>query len=279
MDVAEALTSASRSLDAAGVADPRREAASLLAYVLDRDRVFLIAHPEYVLNESERERFDSVVSRRSAREPFQYIVGYQEFYGLNFATRTGVLIPRPETEILVEAAISNLANCGRPMVFEVGVGSGCISISVLKNVANAVAIATDISNDALRLASVNAENHHVDDRLELRHGDLFAGWSGAVDLIVSNPPYIPHGDSQTIQPEVRCEPSEALYAGAKGLDVIQRLVSGAPRLLKPGGSILIEIGQNQSSLVNILFDHALWLAPTFAKDLEGIDRVACAKLR
>jgi release factor glutamine methyltransferase len=279
MNIAEALKSASRSLEAAGIGDPRREAASLLTFVLGRDSAFLIAHPEYVLTVTEHERFDAVVRRRAKREPFQYIVGRQEFYGLDFQIEIGVLIPRPETEVLVEAAIDLLAGRVATRIFEVGVGSGCISIAILKNVAGAKAIATDISDAALRLASINAERHQVTDRLELRRGDIFVDKAELVDLIVSNPPYVPDGETATVQPEILWEPHSALFAGTDGLGVVRRLITEAPRLLKPGGTILIEIGHSQSPIVSNLFDQSLWKPATFLQDLQGIDRVACAELR
>jgi len=274
MNVAAALVAASTRLDAAGVSDPRREAASLLALALDRPNTFLIAHPEYELTADESVLFDNDVARREKREPFQYIAGRQEFYGLEFEVTPDVLIPRPETEILVEAAIDALRNLNSPTFCEIGVGSGCISVSILHNVPNATAVATDISDKALAVAKRNAERHGVADRLIMKQGDLFDGVDQKFDMIVSNPPYIPDADLTDMQPEVRdFEPHNALFAGCDGLDIVSRILDGAPEHLNFGGLLLMEIGIGQAEALRRHFDPSRWNEPMFRPDLQGIRRI------
>jgi release factor glutamine methyltransferase len=279
MNIADALRVAAGTLKAAGVAESAREARSLLSYVLQRDASYLIAHPEANLAANEKLLFESCVRRRAKREPFQYITGRQEFYGLDFIVTPDVLIPRPETEILVEAAIETLAALDSPEIFEIGVGSGCISISILRNVENARGTGVDVSEAALAVAQRNSEMHGVASRLEMKTGDLFEGIDGCFDLISSNPPYVPDAEIATLQPEVRdFEPLTALSGGEFGLDIVERIVSEAPRFLKSGGVLLLEIGFAQSDMVADLFDPSSWHPPTFLSDLQGISRIVKARV-
>lgn len=278
MKVVGALRDASERLAQAGVAEPRREAASLLAFVLKRDAVFLIAHPEHALSKDETAEFISALERRIKREPFQYITGWQQFYGFDFVVRPGVLIPRPETEILVAAAIDVLPDGGR--FCEIGVGSGCISVSILKHATWVSAVAVDVSDDALALAAENAARHSVLDRIEIFRSDLFEAVTGIFDLMVSNPPYVPETDRAEMQVEVRdFEPSRALFAGPDGLDVIKRIIFEAPTYLNHGGHFLMEIGFGQAEGVPGLFDPTLWREVVFINDLQSIPRVVKARLR
>jgi release factor glutamine methyltransferase len=278
MNITAALKEGSSALDAAGIPDPRRESASLLAFALEKENAFLFAHPEYDLSEREVDRFRSVVSRRSEREPFQYITGRQEFYGLEFDVRPGVLIPRPETEILVEAAIRAMAELARPKFYEIGVGSGCISISILKNLPAANAEAVDISDACLELAATNAAKHNVSGRIKLRKADLFEGAAGPYDAVISNPPYIPEADRPDLQAEVLSyEPHEALFSGSSGLVAIARIIDGAPGHLSVGGLLLIEIGAGQAAEVLGMLTGGSWSEVAFLKDLQGIDRVLSAR--
>lgn len=280
MTVAEALAQAAARLGGAGVADPRREASSLLAFALGKLPSFLIAHPEYLLTEKESVSFDHAVDRRERREPFQYITGKQEFWGLDFEVAAGVLIPRPETEILVEAAVKHLNTLWSPRFAEAGVGSGCISVSILYSVPNATAVSTDLNPAALDLAARNAARHHVDARITLEQTDLFAGVKGPFDLVVSNPPYIPDADIATLQNEVRdYEPHTALAGGPDGLDIVRRIVNDARHILAPGGVLMMEIGAGQAPDVERIFDPAYWAVPAFLNDLQGIPRMVSARLR
>jgi len=280
MNISAALAAATESLEQTGVAAYRREASSLLEFVLERPASFLIAHPEYELSETEAMAFAVAVERRSTREPFQYIVGRQEFYGLDFVVEPEVLIPRPETEILVEAAIDALSSLDQPQFCEMGVGSGCISISILHHVKAAKAIGVDLSIEALAVAKRNAVTHAVDDRIVLIESDLFAAVSGKFDLIVSNPPYIPSGDIATLQFEVRdYEPLTALSGGPDGLNIVERIIRDAPSHLVENGTLMVEIGIGQSERVSEMLDQDTWHPPQFLPDLQQIPRTLIAKLR
>lgn len=278
MNVTDALTSAAATLDAAGIAESRREASSLLSFVLSRPSSFLFAHPEYELAADERSRFDECVQRRSKREPFQYITGVQEFFGLDFEVASGVLIPRPETEILVETAISKLPSTGSPTFLEIGIGSGCISVSILKSVPNSKAVGVDVSPAAITVARRNAANHGVSDRFTIHEGSLFADIDAMFDLIVSNPPYIPDGDICELQAEVRdFEPRTALAGGANGLDLVEQIIREAPGHLTPGGWLILEIGFGQSGSVRELLHTPIWDGVDVNPDLQGIPRTVVAR--
>lgn len=286
MDISTAISFAAEILKSAGVAEPRREAASLLAFALDKPNTFLIAHPEYELTDEESKRFASFVARREKREPFQYITGRQEFHGLEFEVTPDVLIPRPETEILVEEAIRELNKLNEHNKLnelrfcEIGVGSGCISVSILKNVPTATAVATDISAEAIAVARRNAKKHGVLDRLEFRHGDLFAGVQGKFYMIVANPPYVPEGDLAEMQSEVRdYEPHNALFAGSDGLNVVRRIVDDAPKHLNTSCLMLMEIGFGQAEIVTPRFDSDLWGKVDVLLDLQGIARSISVRKR
>ena len=274
MDISTVLNKAAQKLQQAGVEEPRREAASLLVYVLQKDTAFLIAHPEYDLAANQKLLFESCVRRRAKREPFQYIVGRQEFYGLEFDVTPDVLIPRPETEILVEEAINILSLLENPRFCEVGVGSGCISVAILANVRSATAVSIDISYAASQVARANATKHKVGGSLTLHRGDVFGNIKGPFDLIVSNPPYIPSGDIKSLQAEVRdFEPSVALDGGEDGLYIIKSIIRESPEFLMPQGFLLLEIGFDQAAKVRELFGHRMWETPEFLPDLQGIPRI------
>jgi release factor glutamine methyltransferase len=279
MTVAEALEQAAGSLSTSGIAEPRREAASLLALALDKDRAFLIAHPEYELNTVEQIRFEEYLNRRAAREPLQYIRGTQDFYRLEFDVAPGVLIPRPETEILVENAIGLLKDETGPRLCEVGVGTGCISISVLHEVRQASATGLDISDAALELTRKNALKHGVSERLKLAQSDIFGALAHEkFDLIVSNPPYIPKAEYDLLQPEVRdFEPAAALTDGGTGLSIIEKMVLEAPKYLKPGGFLLMEIGFGQAEKVARMFASPIWQSSEILPDLQSIPRIVKAR--
>ncbi len=277
-NISLAIASAAERLQVAGVAQPRREAASLLVFSIKKEASFLIAHPEYELTAEEALKYESAVERRARREPFQLIVGQQEFYGLDFEVQAGVLIPRPETELLVERAIEILRGLDEPIFLEVGMGTGCISISILNAVAAARATAVDISDRALDLAARNAKRHSVSDRLTLRRSDLFDTVEGKFGMIVSNPPYIPDTDSGHLQPEViDYDPPEALFGGKDGLDIIRRIVWEAPHFLTPNGYLLMELGQGQASNVKEMLRPDQWTGVEFLADLQGIPRTVVAR--
>lgn len=279
--LSEKLDEADAILRDGGIVDPRREAASLLALALKRDKTFLIAHPEYLLGPAEESIVDGFVQRRASHEPFQYISGIQEFYGLEFEVTPDVLIPRPETEMVVARALELIGAHGFTSFCEVGIGSGCIAVSILYHAKSSRALGLDISRAALRIAGRNAEKHNVDERLTLLESDVFGAVSDQkFDLIVSNPPYVPVYDIEGLQAEVRDhEPRNALTDDADGLSIIRRIVDRAPAFLLTNGSLLIEIGFDQAEKVAAMFDPLVWHAPELLPDLQGIPRLVCSRLK
>lgn len=223
-------------------------------------------------------QFESLIIRRASREPFAYIVGHQEFWQLDFVVTPAVLIPRPETEVIIEASLARL-DAGAPLrIADVGTGSGCLAIALARERPAARLIATDISDQALAVARQNAVRHGVDRRIEFRHADLLDGVTGSFDAIVSNPPYVREDDRADIQQEVRFEPARALFAGADGLDVIRRLLPSAAACLAPGGPLMFEIGFGQADPVAELISTTAGLRMCEIKgDLQGIPRVAIAE--
>lgn len=278
MTIAEALTEAAAILSIADVPDARRDADSLLRIAIRRDKAFVIAHPEYTMRQDELERFREFVERRASREPLQYIAGVTEFYGLDFEVTPDVLIPRPETELIVEKGIEFLKSLNDPIFCEIGVGSGCIAVSILANVKNAKAIAGDVSKKALTVAARNAEKHRVADRLELKTSNIFDTIPKIeFDLIVSNPPYVPKKDVETLQAEVGLfEPHIALSDGSDGLSIIRNIVKRSPERLRSGGLLLMEIGFDQAKAVENMFGTDEWQSVKIEEDLQSIPRMVNA---
>jgi release factor glutamine methyltransferase len=278
--ISEHIDLAAEILGSADVAEPRREAESLLAFAIGRDRTFLIAHPEHEPTLPEELRFREFINRRAAREPLQYIIGRQEFYGLEFEVTPAVLIPRPETEVLVEHALRLIKADTIDLFCEIGVGSGCIAVALLANTPGLRAIGVDISDEALEIAGRNAARHNVIARLDLRRSDVFSSLEGErFGMIVSNPPYVPIRDVATLQREVgEYEPLMALTDNNDGLTVIRRIAAEAPLHLRPGGHLLLEIGFGQHLAVGALFDGPMWRGAAMLDDLQGIPRIVAATL-
>lgn len=277
LSIAQATIEAAQILREAGVGEARREATSLLAHVLARDHTFLIAHAGDVLSPFEFMRFRECVGRRARGEPLQYITGHQEFFRLDFEVTPAVLIPRPETELIVEAALALLdETIDAPLICDVGTGSGAIIISILHERKRARGVGLDISFDALWVAARNAARHGVSDRLAFVASDCLAALDSSATrfaMIVSNPPYIPEMDVAGLQREVReHEPRIALTPGPDGLRLIRRLLTQAPRFLSPGGHLLFEIGFNQHRSVQQLINKNVWQLQIIDKDLQGIPR-------
>ena len=287
---AEALAAAARALGAAGVPEARREAGSLLAHATGRDRTYLLTHDDEPLSHEHLSAYREAVRRRAAGEPLQYIRGSQEFYGLDFEVTPDVLIPRPETELLVETALALTRGAAAPRFCDVGTGSGCVAVSLLNERPDARCIAVDISAAALAVARRNAARHGVLGRLELLVSDCFDALAGRppageqvpaepFDLVASNPPYVAEDALAGLQREVRDhEPRVALTPGGDGLAVIRRLVSEAPRFVKPGGHLLMEIGYDQHERVASLLDPGVWTLLDIRPDLQGIPRVVALRL-
>lgn len=233
-----------------GIADnPLLEAQVLAGHVLQKPRTWLIAHPEKVLLPDEESQLNGYLARRVAGEPLPYLLGYWEFFGLDFMVTPDVLIPRPETELLVENALNWLKRNPNSRVVDVGTGSGCIAISIALNAPHAEILAVDISRPVLRIASNNIKRHQVDQRISLVQADLLTSFTGPFDLVCANLPYIPQ--AKLIELEVtKHEPRLALDGGVDGLVLVNRLLSDAPRWMATGGVMLLEIesGQGQSAL-------------------------------
>jgi release factor glutamine methyltransferase len=279
--IKSALTEGAGSLKTAGVDDPRNQANLLLMYVLDRDRTFLLTHHEENLPAKQFEQYLALVTRRAEGYPLQYLTGRQEFFQLEFEVTPDVLIPRPETELIVEVGIEILRDKAAPFFADVGAGSGAIAISLLRELPRARALAVDISPGALAVTKRNAERHAVTDRLQLVESDLFSTIDprAAFDLIVSNPPYVPANDLNGLQREVRHEPPGALDGGPDGLAVIRRLLKDAPDFLTANGYLVFEIGFDQPEAVKELIDHAAWEMIELRKDLQGIPRTVVLQKR
>jgi release factor glutamine methyltransferase len=284
--IARAIVEAAQILRQAGVPEARREAASLLEHVTGHDRTFMITHAESALAVSDVRRLRELVERRAAGEPLQYIRGSQEFYGLDFEVTPDVLIPRPETELLVETALELLGKVEQPVrICDVGTGTGCIPIAILHERPNVWAVALDISLSALRVAARNRERHgNLRERLFLVASDCFSALDvrrARFSMIVSNPPYIAEEALSSLQREVReHEPLLALTPGGDGLGIIRRLIMDAPRFLDANGYLLMEIGFDQHEAVGNLIDPRVWELLDIHKDLQGIPRtVALRKIQ
>ena len=225
------------------------------------------------------ERYDALVARRAAREPSAYITGLKEFWGLALEVSPAVLIPRPETELIVEAAIERFAGRREALaVADAGTGSGCLAVALARELPSASVIATDISQDALDVAQRNAVRHDVAGRIRFVHADLLVGVDGPFDLIVGNPPYVRSGDRPALQPEVRdYEPSVALFGGATGIELVTALVTQAAARLRPGGTLIFEFGLGQDEAVEDLLEKTAGLTLLeLRRDLQGIARTALA---
>ncbi len=281
--IAQAILQGANKLRKAGVPDERREAGSLLMYVLDRDRGYNLTHAEDQLTNEQIEKFSESLDARAQGKPLQYITGRQEFFGLEFEVNSDVLIPRPETELLIEVALALVSANEEPFICDVGTGSGCIVVTLLHKLPSARAVALDISTAALAVAERNANRHGIGDRLSLVTSDCFAGLGPAsgpgFDLIVSNPPYVAEGAIDGLQREVRdFEPRAALIAGEDGLSVIRRLLIESREYLKSGGFLIFEMGFDQHDAVKQLIDQNSWELLEIYDDLQDIPRtVALAK--
>ncbi len=272
-------------LHAAGFAEARREAATLLAHALSCDRAYLFTHDDKTVFPPDAARFRSMIDRRASGEPLQYITGRQEFYGLEFEVGPAVLIPRPETELIVETALELLKDASAPFICDVGTGSGCIPIAILHERVDARSVALDISEAALRVAARNAARHTLDERITFLQSDCFSALDkgelkdARFQMIVSNPPYVVEAEIESLQREVReHEPRVALTPGGDGLSIIQRLVKESPRRLCASGYLLIEIGFNQHEKVARLIDPRTWTLLDIRRDLQGIPRTVVLRL-
>ncbi len=300
--VGRALAAANQRLRGCGADTPRLDAELLLAHVLGKDRVYLYAHADHLLSDEERTRYERLIERRRRREPVAYLVGSRAFYGLDFAVDSRVLIPRPETELLVETAIATADVMsqrvavaaaswrGRPLpsalvgmappleavtMADVGTGSGVIAVSVAVHCPSVLVWASDVSAGALSVAQRNTQTHGVADRVHLMQGFLLRPIPQPVDIITANLPYIPTRDIDRLAPEVAMyEPRQALDGGYYGLQLIGELLNQAPHYLRPGGVVLLEIGSDQGEVVVGLAQRAFPDADVrLVHDFADLDRM------
>jgi release factor glutamine methyltransferase len=276
ISIGDAIQEASGILRETGVPEARREAGSLLSFVLERDRTFLISHSEEHLSPEEFQRYKQVVDRRSLGEPLQYITGLQDFYGREFHVSPAVLIPRPETELLVDSALQLLKK-SNSTICDVGTGSGCIAVTMLCERSDLRGVALDVSETALDIARKNAFRWEVQDRISFSISDCFNDLNSdqnQFDLIVSNPPYVSAAAIPGLQREVKDhEPKIALSPGSDGLSVIRRLIQEAPRFLRNAGYLLLEIGFDQGEAVEQLVSSSAFQLVEIRPDLQGIPRI------
>ncbi|MGC1454363.1 MAG: peptide chain release factor N(5)-glutamine methyltransferase [Nitrospirota bacterium] len=285
MTLAEALKDAAAALSTAGIANARLDAEVLLSHIMRKNRVWLITHGDNVLDDNDQRDFDRAVRRRTGREPLQHIIGNQEFWGLEFKVTPDVLIPRPETEFIIEAALTIAEDRNRQVrIIDLCTGSGCIAVSLAKELSASRLIATDASMRALAVARENARDHGVADRIRFLEGDLFAPLEeldirAGIDIIVSNPPYVKSGDLPTLQPEVRdYEPEMALIAGPGGTEIAATIITIAPEYLKKNGALIMEMGLGQAkTLIRMIEATGAYGKPEILKDLAGIERVLVAR--
>ncbi len=278
--IAETLKHASATLRANDIANDVLDAQTLLAHALDVDRTHLIVNYRQPLTDEQQTNYQSLIARRAAGEPLQYIVGQQEFFGLPFRVTPAVLIPRPETELLVEETIRLAQTLNHaPIIVDVGTGSGCIAISLARELEDAQLYATDISADALAVARQNAATNGVAERIQFIQCDLLAGLPDELqaDFIVSNPPYIAAYELAGLQREVReWEPHSALTDNADGLSFYRRLLVETPQHLKAEGYLLCELGYQQAEAVIVMVKEG-WLNSYLLNDLQGIPRTLVAQ--
>ncbi len=307
MQLKNALNSAIDRLTSARVPSPRMNAELLIMFTLVCDRAYLYAHPERELTSDEIRRYDEALSRRATGVPAQYITGHQEFWGLDLIVSPAVLIPRPETEHVVEAVLDLVSGdvsrqsqkqsqrqsqnqeprtgVSAPhglwlphtlRIVDVGTGSGAIALALARELPTAEIHATDISADALEVALANAARHQLGSRIEFHQTDLLGGLPGEFDFVISNPPYVGESEEETVQLEVRkFEPRNAVFAGPTGLEVIERLIPQAHAALEPGGRLVFEISGTIAARVRGLLSD--WDELAIRNDLQGIARVAMAK--
>ena len=276
--IAAIVSHAAAALEAAGLQqiDARQDAAVLARHALGWTLEHWLGHQRDAAPDRFEATFATLIARRASREPVAYITGEREFYWRAFAVSPAVLIPRPETELIIDAAIRASGACRFPDIVDVGTGSGCIAVTIAAEMPHATVMATDISAAALSIASANAARHGVADRIEFRRGAFFAGLTAPVDIVLSNPPYVPTRDRVTMAPEVEAsEPAEALFAGSDGLDCIRPLLSLTPDWLRPNGTLIFEFGFGQMLHIKRLIEcqPALRLQE-WLPDLQGIPRVA-----
>ena len=280
MTVREAISQATTRLSVSEHlrSDAQRDATLLLLHATGISRAQLLANPDRLLAPDEQNCYDQYIARRLTNEPVQYIIGQQEFYGLALRVTPAVLIPRPETEHLVESVLATLNHAGRIEIADIGTGSGAIAIALAHHLPQARLIATDISPAALELATWNAAHHNLSTRIRFVESDLFTALvgEGPFDAVVSNPPYVAFSEGKYMHPQVReFEPATALFTTGNGMDVYRRLIPQAQATLKADGLLALEIGHGQREELAELLSG--WTEVRFVEDLQQIPRVVLAR--
>ncbi|MCS7336774.1 MAG: peptide chain release factor N(5)-glutamine methyltransferase [Verrucomicrobiae bacterium] len=282
MTVLEVIQKSTEFLAKKGIESPRLQAELLLAHLLKMPRMHLYLNFDRRLSDAELSALREMVKRRAQREPLQYITGSANFCGLELVVNRHVLIPRPETELLAQKGWEFLLNCGveQPKALDFGTGSGCIAIALAVHCQRAEVWAIDCSEAALGVAKLNAERHGVLDRIRFVASDGFDALPAELrlDLIISNPPYIPSSQIERLQPEVRdYEPRQALDGGHDGLDYFRKLAAGAAPLLKPGGVLMVELGDGAADATRAVFEQRGWIVAGIECDYNGKARILIAR--
>lgn len=282
--VGKLLVNAQQILEGAGIANAAQEVRWLLAYALEMKHHELASRTEQSVTTEQLARVMSVVRRRELREPLQYILGSQEFCGLDFSVTSAVLIPRPETELLIQESLREGRFVEGAVLVDVGTGSGCVAVTLATILDGMRIFALDCSHAALKVAKGNADRHGVGDKIIWLEGDLLSPLKecvgvGTVDAIISNPPYIAEADWAGLQPEVRdYEPRGALLAGPQGIEFHVRLIHDSKEFLAPGGLLVMELGQNQAPLVRRAVEEATgYTGLQTVEDEAGIERILIAR--
>jgi release factor glutamine methyltransferase len=298
MQLKQALVSAVERLESSDVGSPRMNAETLLTFILGVNRAYLYAHPERELTSEEETRYDDALAQRASGVPSQYITGHQEFWGLDFVVSPAVLIPRPETEHLVETVLELARGVSHPRLLDVGTGSGCVALALAHEIKDAEVWAADLSNDALEIARANAARLQLDKSVHFLRANVLRvipseGFSPSqgtptqeetcfqrFDFVVSNPPYVAFSEADKVQKSVfEFEPRMAVFAGENGLDVIRPLLEQAHGALKIGGWLALEIGYSMRDAVVNLLNPTVWDDVRVMPDLQGIPRVLAARKR
>lgn len=278
--VRDLITWTAKHFAAKGIDDPAKEARILLAHALGCRPIDVLTRYDDQPADDERQRFRDLIKRRTDGCPVAYLVGTKDFYLLTFEVTPAVLIPRPDTETLVQAGVDFLKGKPTPAVLDLGTGSGCVGVSIAHQIKAARVTAVDVSPEACEVAKRNATRNAVAERVTVLAGDLFSPLptDARFDLIVSNPPYIPPAEIETLDVGVRkYEPRMALDGGPAGLDFYRRIASGGVGWLKPGGQVMVEVGWTQDAAVRDLFTVSGWVLLSSVKDLGGRWRVVRAK--